>query len=466
MKHFSLIKTIAATFGVSFLTFQPMQAESTYRLVTNNDMIIDRCVYLLVAEDLNIAAANEMNSPSGIKTTAITRSGNGIISLPDKHSVGEYSIFYTELQKTCDCGSPELHVDYPWTFRPLFSNDYLTYYYTDGIKTGPLAIKPRRYHYYTTVDIDPESHTCATSFYLEGAKANCYGLWFKEESGEYILNTYAPETDGLHRMQLYRKEIYDLRVLEIKKTDNTYNIKIHVNTFDESNDYSKGHLMYIFSDEEVLFNDDIYRDPETIILRNYNAGDFEINYTGSKKYLWLIRDHGPNERLTDAIKVEVKETSMPPTSAEANHFTHPAAEGYSIGMYIDFEPKDDDVKIYYTLDGQDPIITESGILSLAENDDDAEDHTGKTYDLDIRPLIYDGSSLSVRYIAVKAGHSPSAVATVNIAGIPTSIILTEADDNQMEPEYFNMQGFRVHTPLAPGLYIRRHNGKTEKIIIR
>lgn len=87
MKHFSLIKAIAATFGVSFLTFQPMQAESTYRLVTNNDMIIDRCVYLLVAEDLNIAAANEMNSPSGIKTTAITRSGNGIISLPDKHSV-------------------------------------------------------------------------------------------------------------------------------------------------------------------------------------------------------------------------------------------------------------------------------------------------------------------------------------------------------------------------------------------
>ena len=62
MKHFSLIKAIAATFGVSFLTFQPMQAESTYRLVTNNDMIIDRCVYLLVAEDLNIAAANEMNS--------------------------------------------------------------------------------------------------------------------------------------------------------------------------------------------------------------------------------------------------------------------------------------------------------------------------------------------------------------------------------------------------------------------
>ena len=46
MKHFSLIKAIAATFGVTFLTFQPMQAENaaenTYRLVTNNNMIIDR----------------------------------------------------------------------------------------------------------------------------------------------------------------------------------------------------------------------------------------------------------------------------------------------------------------------------------------------------------------------------------------------------------------------------------------
>ena len=29
-------------------------------------------------------------------------------------------------------------------------------------------------------------------------------------------------------MQLYRKEIYDLKVMEIKKTDSTYNIKIHV----------------------------------------------------------------------------------------------------------------------------------------------------------------------------------------------------------------------------------------------
>ena len=75
--------------------------------------------------------------------------------------------------------------------------------------------------------------------------------------------------------------------------------------------------MYIFSDEEVLFNDDIYRDPETIILRNYNAGDFEINYTGSKNIFWLIRDHGPNERLTDAIKVEVKETQIPPLQQNA-----------------------------------------------------------------------------------------------------------------------------------------------------
>ncbi|MDE7146795.1 MAG: hypothetical protein K2O20_00190, partial [Duncaniella sp.] len=95
-----------------------------------------------------------------------------------------------------------------------------------------------------------------------------------------------------------------------------------------------------------------------------------------------------------------------------------------------------------------------------------EEHRGKTYDLDIRPLIYEGSPLSIRYIAVKAGHSPSAVAAVNIPGIPTSITLTEADNSQKEPEYFNMQGFRVYTPLAPGLYIRRHNGKTEKIIIR
>ena len=81
------LKPASAIISAIFLASQPINAEITYRLVTDNDMIIDRWVYIMVAEDLDIAASKEMNSPNGIKTTTIARNGNEI-RLPDSHDVG------------------------------------------------------------------------------------------------------------------------------------------------------------------------------------------------------------------------------------------------------------------------------------------------------------------------------------------------------------------------------------------
>ena len=39
-----------------------------------------------------------------------------------------------------------------------------------------------------------------------------------------------------------------------------------------------------------------------------------------------------------------------------------------------------------------------------------------------------------------------------------------ADNGNTPAEYFNLQGIRVENPSA-GIYIRRHNGKSEKILI-
>lgn len=460
------LKPASAIISAIFLASQPINAEITYRLVTDNDMIIDRCVYIMVAEDLDIAASKEMNSPNGIKTTTIARNGNEI-RLPDSHDVGEFALRYRP-HTDCTCGDKSRHVDYIWGFQHTVKEDYLTYFFRDGLQLDWQVIEPNRiFHHNATVLIDPQTQTCTTSFFLDGQER--YGIWFKDESGNYIANTYAPETEGLHKLQLYRKEIYDLRVLSMTKTDEGYEIRIHINQFDDGSPYSKGDLMYIFSDEEFLYNDEIYHHDEAVKLKNYNDGNLTINYKGNKKYLWLIRDHGPIYIQTDAIKVELKETSLPPTSAESEHFTHPATEGYHVGDAIDFEPKDNDVKIYYTLDGQDPIIPTDSPASVTEcsvDGEETEEHAGKTYDLDERALIYTGTPLSVRYVAIKSGFSPSTVNSLSIAGLPTSIDLIGCDGKQNEPQYFNIHGMRVSQPLAPGIYILKHDGKTEKIIIR
>lgn len=479
MKFISPLRFISALFSVACLSAPQLQAEITYRLVTDDDMLMDRCVYLAVAEDVDFAAANELASPTGIKTTSIIREGNIIRQPAD--NIGEFVLRYTT---KCDpeCSTPSAHADFNWGFQIKLLDKSTPYIAFDFNKQGlvrdgaPATIgttynkkQYRIYHYITKLSVT-ENNTLESAYYADSNP--CGRLFIEETSDGYVLNASndGESNNKRHNVQLYRKDVFGIKVTEITKDDSgCFKIKLHFNTYDTDHPNHAGFLFYAFSDEERMSNDDIYNGSTSEQhINRHSAGELEITYTGSQKYLWLVKEHILNQSTeTDVIKVEIKETPLPVTSAEEGHFTHPATTGYAVGNYIDFEPKDSDVKIYYTLDGRDPIIPESSPVALSDRSNETtEDHTGKTYDLDERPLIYDGSPLSVHYVAVKAGHSPSAVGDIAIPGIPTAIDIIGCDDTPAEAIYYNMQGLRVMQPLSPGLYIRRQGSKAEKIIVR
>lgn len=43
------------------------------------------------------------------------------------------------------------------------------------------------------------------------------------------------------------------------------------------------------------------------------------------------------------------------------------------------------------------------------------------------------------------------------------VVFDGADADDSETEYYNLQGIRVHQPLAPGIYIRRQGNVVTKV---
>lgn len=54
-----------------------------------------------------------------------------------------------------------------------------------------------------------------------------------------------------------------------------------------------------------------------------------------------------------------------------------------------------------------------------------------------------------------------------MASVPLTTSPVDNYDASRPVEYYNLQGMRVDADaLTPGIYIRRHDGKSEKIAIR
>lgn len=63
-------------------------------------------------------------------------------------------------------------------------------------------------------------------------------------------------------------------------------------------------------------------------------------------------------------------------------------------------------------------------------------------------------------------HSPETATVYTSAGIETGIITTTPDSQDQTAVYFDIQGRPVSDPSIPGLYLRRQNNHTTKIIIK
>lgn len=236
---------------------------------------------------------------------------------------------------------------------------------------------------------------------------------------------------------------------------------------------------YKFKDTVVFTKDDdvkIYytldgSDPKLPSDSENNGGTFDLDiapivYLGDKielKFVAVKDGYEPTDVITLVITGESK-----PVTTEGVHFKAPVSKDYEVNEPIVFE-RDDDVKIYYTLDGLEPVIPETVTIdneSEPQNGDDSSQNPEYvTYDLDETPLVFNGSSLYVRYVALKKDYVPSIVHTFEIK-MPTSGIDGIEDADDLPAIYYNLQGAKVEPPLRPGLYIILKGEKATKVVVR
>ncbi|MCM1137169.1 MAG: chitobiase/beta-hexosaminidase C-terminal domain-containing protein [Duncaniella sp.] len=145
------------------------------------------------------------------------------------------------------------------------------------------------------------------------------------------------------------------------------------------------------------------------------------------------------------------------------HFKRPVEKVYQLHESVIFL-RDNDVKIYYTLDNQNPTIPDQHSRSGLSMD---SEHFGKTYDLDQRPIYFEGESLTIKFVAVKQDYLPSEVIYYYIGDDASSIDSINPDRTDVESSstYYNLNGQQVTPPLSPGVYILKLPNSATKILI-
>ncbi|MCM1137144.1 MAG: chitobiase/beta-hexosaminidase C-terminal domain-containing protein, partial [Muribaculum sp.] len=150
-----------------------------------------------------------------------------------------------------------------------------------------------------------------------------------------------------------------------------------------------------------------------------------------------------------------------PSTTIDQHFMRPTEKVYALHEEIMFN-RDADVKIYYTLDGQEPIVPDAKSI-IPQGTIDG--HTGQTYDLDQRPLTYEGIAMMIKFVAVKEDYMPSEVYTYYIGDDASALPLVQYDSDS-QSEYYNINGIRIQYPTQPGIYIVRQGRESRKIFIQ
>jgi len=459
------------------------EADTRYTLVADESDLLPGCVYVLAAADEDVVATKLNGSVIG--TTAFERVDESTIRVADNSNVLELLANHFDYTN----GGTVVAFDrFNWGFSMGSKKDKTLAFdgtkWVNGVIVANVA-EDKFYTYLTKIDITEGSGDASVIFY--SAKPDRQLEFNDDGAGNLVL---APRTEGQsggHGVKLYRKDIYDLRIIDPRpyysKGDE---IKIHVNVFDESK-YNSTYLFYFFTDDRSIMTPDeawnkAGKEGKQLKHAEYVAtgGEVKITYPGGNKLLWIYHDYPGSTTLNDILCVQLRE-ALGVTSEDAGHFTQPKATDYEMNEAVDFKQQSD-VKIYYTLDGRDPVVpgtaaanavsaqnVNAGGTEEEEGDTGAEigdgEHIVRTYDLATRPLVFDGSTLNIRYVAVKDGYEPSAVHSLLITGTSTRIEFTEVDSNA-QPVFHDITGKRIEAPQAPGIYLRTVSGKTEKIIVR
>lgn len=200
--------------------------------------------------------------------------------------------------------------------------------------------------------------------------------------------------------------------------------------------------------------------PNTVkVFYSLNDGE-EIAYDGT-----------PIEFTDDAkltYHMEYAETAAYRHTTNVNVLVTPAAPTYDItegsivneGDIITFSTKEG-TTLYYKVAIQPSEQAAAHRAPALEGWTSAE---GNTFAYTV-PALEEGETAVVTTKAVK-GNLESAATTYGVkSGITTGVEAIEAEDNEAEVEWFNLQGVLVENPAA-GLYIRRQGNKVEKVAVK
>ncbi len=200
--------------------------------------------------------------------------------------------------------------------------------------------------------------------------------------------------------------------------------------------------------------------PNTVkVFYSLNDGE-EIAYDGT-----------PIEFTDDAkltYHMEYAETAAYRHTTNVNVLVTPAAPTYDItegsivneGDIITFSTKEG-TTLYYKVAIQPSEQAAAHRAPALEGWTSAE---GNTFAYTV-PALEEGETAVVTTKAVK-GNLESAATTYGVkSGITTGVEAIEAEGNEAEVEWFNLQGVRVENP-AHGLYIRRQGNKVEKVAVK
>lgn len=433
---FRLIAVLCIAFGVGSLVSSA--DSSTFRLVTSQDEVTDHDHYIIVARDYDKALGE-------IKTTRylavdITRQPDGSIILSDEDKSA------IQVMRLID--NSKDFPGYPWLVQS--PKGFLGYSSKNLSYDGGASVSGFNVSISVTDGV-------VKMYMRDITNSKSWPLLYNSTVNGEKFNYSSTEPICLYREVLPPLELANESLALAP------NEPITVRTVD-----TPYYLSYIINDGEEVDRNTILS--TGITVNNIQTEEYQIPNPGPYKTLWAlaryVRDDFAKGEVYLHSNLLTAGFTLAVTSELAGHFTPPSESGYKAGQTILIE-RDDDVEIYYTLDGLEPELPSASAAqaSLFATVAAGDEHEGKTYRLSARPIVYSGEPLMLNFIAQKEGYAPSDLYSLTITG-QSSIITDVYTNPESTPAYYNLQGIEQAEPLAPGIYVRKAGSNVDKVIVK
>ncbi|MCM1255636.1 MAG: chitobiase/beta-hexosaminidase C-terminal domain-containing protein, partial [Duncaniella sp.] len=387
-------------------------AQDTFQLVTDNRQLDESSRYIIVAKDNNVATSVPKKNKKVyyLTTAAINRLDDNTIINPGE---GVDIFRLSDLNEVFN-GSEGLK---KWR---IGFDDILD-------ERGSLVYDDKGNLTYTNLIISQIYEKVSIKVESTGS-AN---IRFENKTTTYIrydglLPGFKPSTKSENAdISLYRRDDFQFKVNESLSTDEKIVVSsTWANILDSKSKSLKVHYILndgtTVSDEEVISSDNLIEcETENIEIPRSNIGTT----------LWIIGEIDQSSSKAPTIyshlyKAEFKQST--PLVTGSDTYILPEVRDYKYEEQVTIE-HGPDVKIYYTLDGSSPEVPMDGDIPQPP-----------TFDLDLKPIIYLGEELRIKFVALKERCLPSEVISVTITGEPKPLPVTDGEAYKPKSEGYKI----------------------------